>query len=297
MKPRGRLLVVATPLGNLADITARASEALRGCDLVACEDTRRTRVLLAHLGVTARALSYHKFNEASRLDPILGALAEGKTVALVTDAGTPGISDPGARLVSAARSAGAGVEAIPGPSAPAAAVSVSGFESPGYLFAGYPPPRGAARRRFLAGLRAAEAARASADPGAEPLPLVFFEAPHRIEACLDDLRAELGDRRAVLIREMTKLHEETLSGSLSGIAAALRDAPRRGEFTIVVEGRSEPEIREVRTPSEIREAYRGLLASGVDRREALRMLARSTGVSRRDLYKVIAGHGTEAGEG
>lgn len=280
--------MIATPLGNLGDITRRAIEALARADLVACEDTRRTRALLTHLGLRARTLSHHKFNEASRVRRILAALREGLTVALVTDAGTPGISDPGARLVDAVHRAGFPVIAVPGPSAPVAALSVSGFEAGGFVFAGYPPARRAARQRFLRAVVEAEKARAGTEPAGEPWPLVFFEAPHRVEASLEDLRAVVGDRRAVLVREMTKIHEETIRGTISELLATVREGRRRGEFTIVVEGGRGEAPAEVVGEIDLREAYEDLLGSGLDRREALRRLARSRGMSRREIYRLLA---------
>ncbi len=294
--PGGRLLVVATPLGNLGDMTPRAVEALRGSDLVACEDTRRTRILLSHFGLSVPVVSCHKFNEASRVEEILAAIRSGSRVSLVTDAGTPGVSDPGARLVAAAHRAGLNVEAIPGPSAPAAAVSVSGFEAGGFVFAGYPPARSAARRRFFRALRMAEEARSQTDPRCAAWPIVFFEAPHRVEACLGDLMEELGDRMAVLIREMTKVHEETLQGSLREVAKALAARPRRGEFTLVVEGSARSRAISRAGGGDLEAAYRDLLAAGVDRREALRRLARETGARRRDLYGALLGSGERPGD-
>ena len=285
----GRLLVVATPLGNLGDITARAVQALRSARLVVCEDTRRTRALLSHLGSRARAVSSHKFNEAARAQSILDALRAGTTVALVTDAGTPGVSDPGARLVEAASRAGIAVEAIPGPSAPGAAISISGFPAGGFVFAGFPPPRAAARRRFFDSIVASEGARAASEPSSLPWPIVLFEAPHRIKASLQDLRTQLGDRRIVLIREMTKLHEEILRGSASGVLAELGSRPRKGEFTIVVEGSVEQPRAVDASPADLRSAYEALLNSGVQRKEALRTLARSSGRRRRDIYRALAG--------
>jgi 16S rRNA (cytidine1402-2'-O)-methyltransferase len=278
--------VIATPLGNLGDITARAVEALGQADLVACEDTRRTRVLLSHLGLSRPTRSSHRFNEAARLDPLLASLREGRTIALVTDAGTPGVSDPGARLVEAARREGIRVEAIPGPSAPSAAISISGLEAAGFHFSGYPPSRSGARRRFLAGLRAMEAARAEADSRSEPWPLVLFEAPHRIEACLRDIREELGDREMVLVREMTKLHEEVIRGRVTEVAAALAGRTPRGEFTLVISGAGR-EAGEPLPADRLKEAYRRLLEEGVDGKEALRRLAKRTGQRRRDLYRAL----------
>ncbi|MBI3450437.1 MAG: 16S rRNA (cytidine(1402)-2'-O)-methyltransferase [Acidobacteria bacterium] len=286
----GRLLVVATPLGNLGDITSRALEALRSARLVACEDTRRTRALLSHFGLAVPTVSCHKFNESSRAGGILEALKAGQTVALVTDAGTPGVSDPGALLVAEAAAAGIVVEAIPGPSAPAAAMSVSGFSSGGYVFAGFAPPRTSARRRFLRALVAAEAARVAEDPSAEPWPIVFFEAPHRILAFLSDVRVEMGDRAAVIVRELTKLHEEVLRGAPSDLLAALDRGAPRGEFTIVVAGRPAPSAGAERgaAGTDVRKAYRDLVAAGVERRDALRRVSRLTGRSRREIYREVA---------
>jgi 16S rRNA (cytidine1402-2'-O)-methyltransferase len=222
---RGRLLVVATPLGNLGDLSPRAARALAEADLVAAEDTRRTLPLLTHLGLSKPMVSSHKFNEASGLAGLLNTLAEGKTIALVTDGGTPAISDPGHRLVAAAHAAGHAVVAIAGPSAVAAALSVAGFPADRFRFAGFLPAAASARRRALAAL------------AAEPETLVFYEAPHRVLKALDAMVEALGDRDAALCRELTKLHEEVLRAPLSAIRASLaaRDAIR-GEIVLVVEG-------------------------------------------------------------
>ena len=222
---RGRLLVVATPLGNLGDLSPRAARALAEADLVAAEDTRRTLPLLTHLGLSKPLVSSHKFNEAAKLAGLLNALAEGKTIALVTDGGTPAISDPGHRLVAAAHAAGHAVVAIAGPSAVAAALSVAGFPADRFRFAGFLPAAAAARRRALAAL------------AAEPETLVFYEAPHRVLKALDAMIDAFGDREAALCRELTKLHEEVLRAPLSAIRASLaaRDAIR-GEIVLVVAG-------------------------------------------------------------
>lgn len=222
---RGRLLVVATPLGNLGDLSPRAARALGEADLVAAEDTRRTLPLLTHLGLSRPLVSSHKFNEAGKLSGLLAALGEGKTIALVTDGGTPAISDPGHRLVSAAHAAGHAVVAIAGPSAVAAALSVAGFPADRFRFAGFLPAAASPRRRALAAL------------AAEPETLVFYEAPHRVLKALDAMVEMLGDREAALCRELTKLHEEVLRAPLSAIRASLaaRDAIR-GEIVLVVAG-------------------------------------------------------------
>lgn len=221
----GRLLLVATPIGNLEDLSPRAARALAEADLVACEDTRHSGRLLAHLGVKRPLVSLHEHNERMRLPRILEALAAGGTVAVVSDAGTPLLSDPGFPLVRAAVEAGHRVESIPGPSAILAALVASGLPPYPFTFAGFPPPKSGKRRSFYRRLA--------------PLghTLVLFESPHRLLASLEDARAELGDRPAAIGRELTKLHEEMLYGRLSEIAAELARRPSLpGEFVLVVGG-------------------------------------------------------------
>lgn len=220
---RGRLFVVSTPIGNLGDLSSRAARVLADADRIACEDTRRTRALLTHLGLSRPLVSLHEHNERKRLPELLVALGEGETVALVSDAGTPLLCDPGFRLVRAAREAGAEVLAIPGPSALLAALVVSGFPPYPFTFAGFPPPRPGKRRAFYREL------------GKLAHTLVFFESPHRLLASLEDALAVLGNRRASLSRELTKLHEETLVGPLGDLLTDLREHPAlRGEWTVVL---------------------------------------------------------------
>jgi len=219
----GRLLVVSTPIGNLGDLSPRAREALAGADVVACEDTRHTGLLLSRLGIKARLVSLHEHNERARLPALLGALAEGRTVALVSDAGTPLVSDPGFLLVREAVACGAVVEAIPGPSALLAALVVSGLPPLPFTFAGFPPPKGGKRRTFFSRLAALGHT------------VVFYESPHRLAASLADAAATFGDRPAVVARELTKLHEEIRRGTLGELAAAFAaDEKQRGEIVIVV---------------------------------------------------------------
>lgn len=221
----GRLLLVATPIGNLEDLSPRATRALAEADLVACEDTRHSGRLLAHLGVKKPLVSLHEHNERQRLPRILDALAAGETVAVVSDAGTPLLSDPGFPLVRAAVEAGHRVEAIPGPSAILAALVASGLPPYPFTFSGFPPPKSGKRRAFY---------RRFAALGHT---LVLFESPHRLLASLEDALAELGDRRAAVGRELTKLHEEMLYGRLSEIATELARRPSLpGEFVLVVGG-------------------------------------------------------------
>lgn len=225
--PIGRLDVIATPIGNLADLSARAREALAEADVVAAEDTRRTGALLRALGLSVRLLSLHDYNETARLAPLLDELRAGRSIALVSDAGTPLLSDPGFALVRAAVAAGIPVRPVPGPSALTAALSVAGLPVERFVFEGFLPARAAARRAALAQLVS------------ERRTLVFFEAPHRIVAALEDMAQLLGaERQAVIARELTKVHETIHRGTLGELAAAARaDANlRRGEITMLVEG-------------------------------------------------------------
>ncbi|MBN2431468.1 MAG: 16S rRNA (cytidine(1402)-2'-O)-methyltransferase, partial [Acidobacteria bacterium] len=225
MTPSGILYVVATPLGNLRDITLRALDTLAAVDLVACEDTRRTRKLLHHYQLDKKVISYHAFNERQRSEWIAATLSRGQSVALVSDAGTPLVSDPGAVLVQACQAAGIPVVPIPGPSALAAALSVSHLDVDSVFFVGFPPARGAARRNLLKSL---------ADL---PWSVIFYEAPHRIAALLADLTAIFGERECLFCRELTKLHEEIFRGTLSELRRSLAGRERiRGEITLMVAG-------------------------------------------------------------
>ncbi len=219
----GKLAVVATPIGNLDDASPRLRRALAEADVVACEDTRRTGRLLAALGLKKPLLSLHEHNERQRLPRLARELAAGRTVALVSDAGTPLVSDPGYLLVRRALADGTTVEAVPGPSALLAALVVSGLPPYPFTFAGFPPAKAGRRRSFYRRFAALDHT------------LVFFESPHRIVASLADALAAFGDRPAALGRELTKLHEETLRGPLSELAAALAERPAvKGEITLVV---------------------------------------------------------------
>jgi 16S rRNA (cytidine1402-2'-O)-methyltransferase len=219
----GTLYLVATPIGNLEDLTPRAARVLREAMLIACEDTRRTRGLLAHLGIAARLVSLHEHNERARIPQLLAALREGGDVAVVSDAGMPTIADPGARLVAAAAAEGVPIVAIPGPSAVTAAVALADFPVERFAFVGFLPSRAAERRRALAALASL------------PMALVIFEAPHRVHATLRDLAAVLGARRMLLARELTKVHEEVLRGTPEDLLARLPERVR-GEITLVVAG-------------------------------------------------------------
>ncbi len=280
--PAGTLYVVATPLGNLQDVTTRALTVLRSVALVACEDTRRTRGLLAHFDIhPPRVISCHGFNERRQAETILAALRGGDDVALVSDGGTPSVSDPGAVVVDAALAEGLAVSPVPGPSAVAAAISVCGFLGTGFLFAGFLPPRAAARRRAVQ------------DLAQEARPIVLFEAPHRVAAAAADLHAGLGDRPVTVLREATKIHEEVRRTTLESFARALCEGETpRGEFTLVIAGRPPAaRTRQADPTAEEAEAladrHQRLLDSGMERREALRHLMRETGLSRRQVYEAV----------
>ncbi len=219
----GRLLVVATPIGNLDDLSPRARAAFEAADLVACEDTRHTGRLLAHLGIKKPLVSLHEHNERQRLPRLLADLEEGRVIAMASDAGTPLLSDPGFLLVREAAARGIRVEPVPGPSAPLAALVASGLPPYPFTFAGFAPPKSGKRRTFYRGL---------AGLGHT---LIVFESPHRLLASLEDALAELGDRPAAIARELTKMHEEVLRGPLSELLEALRARPAlKGEFVIVL---------------------------------------------------------------
>ena len=273
----GTLYVVATPLGNLGDLAPRAADVLRHAAVIAAEDTRRTRGLLSHLGASSTLLSFHAHSGERRLETLLEILADGRDVALVTDAGTPGVSDPGTDLVAAARAAGVAVVPIPGPSAVATALSAAGLPADRYLFLGFLPRKGTDRARLLA--RAAE----------EEWSVVLFEAPSRLVALLRDLAAAAGPGRTGLVaRELTKLHEELRSGTLAELADYYSETPPRGEVTVVVAGTGTPAAPPDRTADATEEAT-ALLAEGLSRREVARRLTETLGMPRNDAYRLVMG--------
>ena len=271
-KRSATLYVVATPIGNLADLGLRAQETLRSVEAVAAEDTRVTRRLLAHYGIAKRLIPVHEHNEQRAVAGVLALLRDGRSVALTCDAGTPAISDPGAVLVAAARAAGFQVTPVPGPNAAIAALSVCGFGAPHHLFYGFLPARAAARRRALAGLAHL------------PYLLVFYEAPHRVEECVSDLRAVLGEtRRIVIARELTKLFESVHACTLAEAAEWLAADPlrRKGEFVLIVEGAAETTTAE----DSGQRALEALL-SELPLRRAVDLAARITGGRKNELYRL-----------
>jgi 16S rRNA (cytidine1402-2'-O)-methyltransferase len=277
----GTLYVVATPIGNLGDLSPRAAEVLRAVALVAAEDTRHTRKLYAHLGApTPRMISLPAFDERSRVAPVLERLAAGDDVALCTDAGTPAVSDPGQQLVAAAWELGARVVPIPGPCAAVAALAASGLRSDRFLVQGFLPRKGAARAEAIARLAATGAT------------LVVYEAGNRLTGTLLDLRAVLGERRAAVARELTKLHEEIVRGTLSELAARFPEGAR-GEVTLVVEGAEPTDAREQagewappkELPLEAELARR--VAAGEPPSAIAREVARARGLKRAEVYAAL----------
>lgn len=272
--PPGTLQVVATPIGNLDDITLRALRVLREASVIASEDTRTTAKLCARHGIGTPLLSLHEHNEERRAGDILRRLRAGASVALVSENGTPCVSDPGARLVRRVAAEGFRVEALPGPCALVTAAALSGLPVDRFVFEGFLPARPAERRRAIAAL------------AAEARTLIFYEAPHRVVETLRDLAAALGQREAVATRELTKVHEEALRGTLTELADRLsaRGDPR-GEFTLVVAG-SEPKQPAVAGDAVLREALEKALTGGRSRRDAVAEVAVAHGVPRNRVYRL-----------
>ena len=269
----GTLHVVATPIGNLDDLTLRAAEVLRTVDLVLSEDTRRTGRLLAHLGSEVPQLSFHEHNERERTEQVLARLGQGQDLALVSDAGTPTVSDPGMRLVAAVAAEGLAVVPVPGASALLAALMVAGLPTDRVAFEGFLPRRGRARRERLESL------------ATEPRTMVLFVSPHRGAQDLSDLAAALGgDRPAVLARELTKLHEELRRGSLAELVAEA-EAGLRGEVTLVVAGAAGSVV--VEDPSALVPEVTRAIEGGRSTRDAVAEVAVAHGLSRRALYQAV----------
>lgn len=282
-KPPAGLYLVATPIGNLDDITLRALTILRGVDLVLAEDTRRTRKLLSHFDIRARLQSLHEHNETARTPGLVARLAAGESMALVSDAGTPLVSDPGHELVRAVIDAGVPVVPVPGASALLAALTASGLPLDRFTFVGYLPRKRGARARLFEEL--------AKDPGT----LVFLESPRRLARSLGDAAELLGARPAVVARELTKVHEEHVRGTLPEIAARFAQGEVRGEVIVCVAGCGSVADRDA-DPSgghseldrdALRRRYDELLASGIARNDALKRIAAENGVKRRDIYELL----------
>ena len=272
----GKLYLVATPIGNLEDISLRALRILKEADLIACEDTRRTNKLLSHFAIATPRLSYHEHNEAARTPRLIGLLREGRNVALVTDAGTPLISDPGYALVSACRREGIEIVSIPGPSAAIAALAGSGLPCDAFFFAGFLPARSAERKKRLRELSNLSTT------------LIVYEAPHRLLSALEDIVALLGPRQACLARELTKIHEEWLHGTLVEILDQIKIRPKiQGEITLLIEGR-EASPSQACWPASVKEHLeKEIGASGASPKEALKAIAKQRGISRKRAYQLL----------
>ena len=276
----GTLYIVATPIGNLEDITHRALRLLREVDLIACEDTRHTRKLLNCFGIKTKTISYHEHNERERAEELCKLIESGENVAIVSDAGTPLIRDPGFAIVSAAIARSIPVVPIPGATAFVAALVASGLPSDQFFFAGFLPARASSRRAKLEELRAM------------PATLIFYEAPHRIGTTLKDALNVLGDRRAAVARELTKLHEEIVRGSLDELAERFSArGPARGEMVLLISGADETASRAVAKPEDqpARLAARvsELEHEGLDSKAALKQAARELGLKRAEAYRLM----------
>jgi 16S rRNA (cytidine1402-2'-O)-methyltransferase len=270
----GTLYIVATPIGNLEDISLRALRVLRAATAVAAEDTRRTRKLLAHHGIPARLLSVREHNERTRSAVLVRRLLGGDSIALVTDAGTPGLSDPGAAVVRAAVDAGVPVVPVPGASAVLAALVASGLPVEPATFFGFLPAREPDRRRAIEAMRGL------------PHTLVLFEAPHRLCRTLEDLLAGLGDRRIAVARELTKIHEEVFRAPLSEAVRHFSAHPPRGEFTLVIEGAEKQAVDRAGAQAAARAALIEASGGGCPPREAVRRAAEASGLGRNEVYRL-----------
>ncbi len=269
------LYVVATPIGNLQDITLRALEVLGSVDLVVAEDTRRTRKLLSHYGIHAPLESYHGDSGPKKAQRILRTLQQGKSVALLSDSGTPGVSDPGAELVALCHQQGIKVVPIPGPSAATAAFSVAGISAGGFIFAGYPPRKQSERHQFLR------------EMSQRSLPVVFYESPQRIVATLQDLAQICPQRRVLIGRELTKMYEELVGDTVEEIARRLSSQQPRGEFTVVLAPDTEPIKEPTMRMEDVEEAVTQMLKGGLSTRDTARIVELLAGLSRNDAYDLV----------
>ena len=270
----GTLYLVATPIGNLQDITLRALETLRTVDLIACEDTRHTRNLLNHFRISNKTISYHEHNEQERAEEFVDRLVAGENIAIVSDAGTPGICVPGVRIVQRASEIGAAGVPIPGAAAFVSGVIVSGLPTDSLFFGGFLPSKKGERRKRLEEVRDI------------PATLLFYEAPHRLSASIGDCLAVLGDRKASVSRELTKLHEETVRGTLSFLFDHFQKTKVKGEIVIAIDRADESTVA-VKTEASIEEAVRTYELAGLDYKAALKKAAKDFGISKSEAYRLL----------
>lgn len=273
----GTLYLVATPIGNLEDITQRALRVLSEVDLIACEDTRHTRKLLSHYGINTPTTSYHEHNETAKATALMEKLLSGINIAVVSDAGTPGISDPGFRVVNLAIDKGIGVVPVPGPVALISALTVSGFPTDEFFFGGFLPARSGQRRARYGELAALRTT------------LIFYEAPHRIAESLKDAFEVLGEREAVVARELTKLHETITRGRLSALAQQFSDAAARGEIVLLIDNTPELQNQPPLSTDVLVDLVAQLEQEGMDRRTALKQAAKRLRLSRDEAYRKMMG--------
>ena len=275
----GILTLVATPIGNLGDLSPRAVEVLKSADLIAAEDTRNTLKLLNHFDIRTPMTAYHEYNRFDKADELVKLLEEGKNVACVTDAGMPGISDPGEVLVAKCAEAGILVTAVPGPSAGITALVISGLPTRRYRFEGFLPTDKKEREAVLQEVKEDSAT------------LIFYEAPHRLLKTLETLLSALGDRRTAIVKELTKVHENVLRASLSDAVRHFSEEEPRGEYVLIIEGRSFEEKKEEREQSfknlSIEEHLKMYEEQGLDRKEAMKRAAKDRGVSKREIYDAV----------
>ncbi len=270
----GTLYLVATPIGNLQDMSFRAIETLKAVDIIACEDTRHSRKLLTHHGISNKLVSYHEHNEAKRIEEFVKLLEDGKSIAIISDAGTPAINDPGFTMVEMAHEIGVVVVPIPGPVAFVNAAIVSGLPMDSLFFGGFLPSKKGDRRKRLEEVKDI------------PATLIFYESPHRLGNSLLDCLEVLGDRRAAVVRELTKLHEEIIRGSLSYLSERYSTAISKGEFVLVIDkaGKDASLIGETKS---LAERVVEIEASGTDRKAALKMAAKEFGLGKSEAYRML----------
>jgi len=271
----GTLYLVATPIGNLQDITLRAIETLRAVNVIACEDTRHTRNLLTHLRISNTLVSYHEHNEFERAEELVDRLLAGESVAIVSDAGTPGISDPGFRIVQRAAEVGVTVIPIPGPAAFVTAVTASGLGTDSIFFGGFLPSKKGERRKRLEEVKDI------------PSTLTFYEAPHRLAKSLADCSDVLGDRPAAVARELTKMHEEIIRGRLTALAASFAGQPVKGEIVIVIDRKSSEPVKKESMETGLPERIAQLEATGMDQKSALKKAAKEFGLTKSEAYRKV----------
>lgn len=267
----GSLYIVSTPIGNLGDISLRALEILKSVDVIACEDTRHSRKLLNHFDINTKLISYHEHNENSRSDELVKLLIDGRSIAIISDAGTPAINDPGSVIVRKAIESGIAIVPVPGAAAFLAALTVSGLSTESFYFGGFLPSRTGERRRRLTAVRSV------------PATLIFYETPHRIAKSLLDCAEILGDRPAAVFRELTKIHEESFRGSLFSLNKTFANASFRGEFVLIIDKAGDETA--VRDGSSLKERMAEIVANGVEKKVAMKQLARELKISKSEVYR------------